>query len=160
MDRMTIRTPRLKLVVASLDEARARVATAPSEVKEQMSADWLGLLESATFDDPWIVGFAIHQRVENAAIGQCGFKGPPSDDGVVEIAYTIEAEHRGKGYATEAARALRDFALREPNVELVRAHTLPTSNASTRVLTKCGFVMVGEVVDLDDGPVWRWEART
>lgn len=38
-----------------------------------------------------------------------------------------------------------------------RAHTLPERNASTRVLEKCGFTLVGEVVDPDDGVVWRWE---
>ncbi len=37
------------------------------------------------------------------------------------------------------------------------AHTCPEPNASTRVLTKCGFRRVGEVMDPDDGLVWRWE---
>jgi ribosomal-protein-alanine N-acetyltransferase len=40
---------------------------------------------------------------------------------------------------------------------VVRAHTLPNPNASTRVLTKCGFHRVGEVIDPEDGLVWRWE---
>ena len=31
--------------------------------------------------------------------------------------------------------------------------------ASTRVLTKCGFSRIGEVIDPDDGLVWRWEKR-
>jgi [ribosomal protein S5]-alanine N-acetyltransferase len=39
----------------------------------------------------------------------------------------------------------------------VRAHTRPTPNASTPVLTKCWFARVGDVVDPEDGPVWRWE---
>src|SRR6266702_2366495 len=42
-------------------------------------------------------------------------------------------------------------------VRLVRAHTLPEENASTRVLLKCGFRHLGTVVDPEDGPVWRWE---
>jgi ribosomal-protein-alanine N-acetyltransferase len=50
-----------------------------------------------------------------------------------------------------------DFALASGQVQLVRAHTLPEVNASTRVLLKCGFRHVGTVVDPDDGPVWRWE---
>jgi RimJ/RimL family protein N-acetyltransferase len=63
----------------------------------------------------------------------------------------------GRGYATEAARALIHFAASEPSVRTIRAHTLPEANASTRVLAKCGFVHVGPVVDSEDGPVWRWE---
>jgi RimJ/RimL family protein N-acetyltransferase len=44
-------------------------------------------------------------------------------------------------------------------VQVVRAHTFAESNASARVLTKCGFHHAGEVIDPDDGPVWRWERR-
>jgi ribosomal-protein-alanine N-acetyltransferase len=52
---------------------------------------------------------------------------------------------------------LLDLAARDPRVRLVRAHTLPEPNASTRVLQKCGFVHVGEVMDPEDGRVWRWQ---
>jgi RimJ/RimL family protein N-acetyltransferase len=75
----------------------------------------------------------------------------------VEIAYGIAPEHQGKGYATEAAAALTDYAFRQREVRAVRAHTLPENNASTRVLTKCGFRRVGEVIEPEDGLVWRWE---
>ena len=56
----------------------------------------------------------------------------------------------------EAAGALVNFAYNHPAVRLVRAHTLPVANASTRVLTKCGFQKAGEIIDPNDGPVWRW----
>jgi len=49
------------------------------------------------------------------------------------------------------------FAFRHGQVRVVRAHTLPEANASTRVLTKCGFQRIGEVIDPEDGLVWRWE---
>jgi len=100
--------------------------------------------------------FAAIDRATGEAVGSCAFKGPPTD-GVVEIAYGIDPQHRGRGYATEAAEALTRFALADDRVRLVRAHTLPEVSASTRVLTKCGFRHVGEVLDPEDGPVWRWE---
>ena len=75
----------------------------------------------------------------------------------MEIAYGIVPGSRDRGYATEAAAALVAFAFADERVQLVRAHTLPAANASTRVLTKCGFVLIGEVVDPEDGLVWRWE---
>ncbi|MDB6136324.1 MAG: hypothetical protein JWM59_4567 [Verrucomicrobiales bacterium] len=65
--------------------------------------------------------------------------------------------HQGRGYATQAARALTDYALGHPDLRTVRAYTLPERNASTRILTKCGFQNTGEVIDPDDGPGWRWE---
>jgi RimJ/RimL family protein N-acetyltransferase len=49
------------------------------------------------------------------------------------------------------------FASADDRVSLVCAHTLPEANASTRVLTRCGFRRIGEVIDPEDGLVWRWE---
>jgi RimJ/RimL family protein N-acetyltransferase len=76
---------------------------------------------------------------------------------MVEIAYGIVPSFQGNGYATETAEALVAFAFARGDVRLVRAHTAPVENASTHVLTKCGFRCHGTVVDPDDGPVWRWE---
>ena len=86
----------------------------------------------------------------------CGFTGPPNDTGVVEIAYSIAPAYQGKGYATEAARALIEIARAEPAVRLICAHTLAERNASSRVLEKCGLRKVGEAME-DDLPIWRWE---
>jgi ribosomal-protein-alanine N-acetyltransferase len=98
-------------------------------------------------------------RETGIAIGQCGFKGPLEADGVAEIAYGVDPDQQGKGYATEAAEALVIYAFGSGRVRLVRAHTLPERNASTRVLTKCGFSHIGEVIDPEDGLVWQWEKR-
>ena len=152
-----INTPRLTLVLETLEETRARIdAMAPAD-KVDLSAEWLSLLAAATHADPWILGFNMLRRDDGVIVGQCGFKGPPNADGMVEIAYFVEPDCRGNGYATEAAEALTIHASSHGGVRLVRAHTLPEPNASTRVLTKAGFRNVGEVVDPEDGPVWRWE---
>jgi RimJ/RimL family protein N-acetyltransferase len=88
----------------------------------------------------------------------CGFPGPPDSEGVAEIAYGIAPAYQGKGYATEAANALVDFASRDARVKKVCAHTLPETNASTRVLEKCAFKKVGETIDPENNlPIWRWE---
>lgn len=84
------------------------------------------------------------------------FKGPPDADGMVEIAYGIVPAYQGQGYATEAAAALVAFAFESGRVRLVRAHTLAANHASNHVLTKCGFASIGEVMDPEDGLVWRW----
>ena len=76
---------------------------------------------------------------------------------MVEIAYGIDTEHRGNGYATEAANAMTAYAFSSGLVRTVRAHTKPESDASKRVLSKCGFRNIGEVIDPEDGLVTRWE---
>jgi RimJ/RimL family protein N-acetyltransferase len=122
-----------------------------------VSPDWLAALRVSPDPDPWLHGFFLVHRGIGAAIGSAGFKGPPDSTGTVEIAYGIAPTLEGQGYATEAAAALVAYAFDTPRVEVVRAHTLPTANASTRVLAKCGFGQVGTVVDPEDGTVWRWE---
>ena len=132
-------------------------AMSPPE-KAQLSADWLSQLQASLPIDPWVHGFSLVRTGTTMAVGTCGFKGPPIA-GLVEIAYSIHPEHQGKGFATEAAAALVGYAFNDSRVQVVRAHTLPGPNASTRVLTKCGFSCLGEVIDPDDGLVWRWEER-
>jgi ribosomal-protein-alanine N-acetyltransferase len=152
-----MQTKSLKLVQQTLDEVRAMVeAMTPSE-KAELSADWLERLRTSTSPDPWIHGFRLVHRESDAVVGTCGFKAPPAADRVVEIAYGVAPEYQGKGYATEAAQALTAYAFASGRVRVVLAHTRPEPNASTRVLTKCGFTRIGEVIDSEDGLVWRWE---
>ncbi len=126
-------------------------------VSDEVSPAWLARLRRSTAADPWEHGFGIVHRQSCSVIGSVGFKGPPDEEGMVEIAYGIVPAFQGRGYATEAAEAAVAFALGSGQVRLVRAHTLPTSNASMRVLAKCGFEHIGEVEDPEDGPVSRWE---
>ena len=127
--------------------------------RAQVSPQWLAGLRSAAGPppDPWRHGFFLVERARGEVIGSAGFKGPPDAAGMVEIAYGVVPSVEGRGYATEAAGALVRFAAADRRVRVIRAHTLPELNASTRVLRKCGFVHIGEVIDPEDGPVWRWE---
>jgi len=126
-------------------------------VSGEVSPAWLSALRKSSDPDPWRHGFFIVHREENSVIGTAGFKGRADDDGMVEIAYGVAPGFQGQGYATEAAAALVDYAFGTPGVQLVRAHTRPEPNASTRVLLKNGFRHCGMVIDPEDGPVWRWE---
>ncbi len=157
MKTIRLETQRLDLIIQSVEETLARIAAMSPAEREHLSDDWLGFVHTTTSSHPWIHGFKITKRGEDVVVGECGFKGPPDSDGIVEIAYRILPDHRRLGYATEAAAALVAYALTNQDVGVVRAHTLPESNASTRVLEKCGFHHVEDVVDPVDGPVWRWE---
>ena len=140
----------------TLVEVRAQIKEMTADQRAELSTEWLVQLDSATVD-LWTLGFDIVDRISNVVVGGCGFKGPPGTDGTVEIAYGVDPSCQGKGYATEAAAALVTYAFRSGQVRKVRAHTFSAANASTRVLTKCGFRPVGEVTDPEDGLVWRWE---
>jgi ribosomal-protein-alanine N-acetyltransferase len=98
-------------------------------------------------------GRPLVERASGATVGACAFKGPPDAEGVVEVAYGIDPPHRGRGFATEAAEALIGFAFASGMVRTVFAYTKPDNTASARVLTKCGFHRIGEVMDPEDGLV-------
>jgi RimJ/RimL family protein N-acetyltransferase len=89
-------------------------------------------------------------------VGWGGFKGPPDDDGAVEIGYAIAPAWEGRGVATAAAGALVDEAWAAPAVRAVTAHTLIGPGASVRVLEKLGFERDGNNFDGDVGLVWRF----
>jgi RimJ/RimL family protein N-acetyltransferase len=152
-----MQTKSLSLGPLRREEVLAEVEAMRPAEKAHVSADWLARVHASAPEDPWVHGFSLVRRGSGAAIGRCGFKGPPDADGVVEIAYGVDPDHREKGYATEAVEALVNFVFGSARVLVVRAHTLPEANASTRVLTKCGFRYIGEVIDPEDGLVWRWE---
>lgn len=157
MSKSEIVTENLELLLQSSEQVLASIDAMSAADRAEVSPDWLARVKSSTSADPWTHGFAVVQRGSGTVVGMCAYKGPPGPDGAVEIAYGINPEYQGRGYATEVARALVGFAFGSGRVALVCAHTRPEENASTHVLTKCGFEFIGEVMDPEDGLVWRWE---
>ena len=101
-----------------------------------------------------------HLAVDEASgrvVGTCAFVGGPDADGAVEIAYHTFPPFERRGYGGAMARALVAHAERTGAVRTVYAHTLPQLSASTRILSRAGFVQTGTAVDPDEGTVWRWE---
>jgi RimJ/RimL family protein N-acetyltransferase len=154
---MDLRTKHLSLIPKTRDQVLAHLDLLPAEQRKEVSPVWLARVQSMEIPDTWTLGFDVFHHGLGAVIGGCGFKGPPDHAGTVEIAYGIDAAQRGKGYATEAAEAAVDYAFRDASVRVVIAHTLSSTNASARVLTKAGFRYAGQVIDPEDGEVCRWE---
>jgi RimJ/RimL family protein N-acetyltransferase len=123
----------------------------------EVSEGFLKRLRDATAADPWRDGFGVLHLAENRVIGVASFNQPPDTEGAVEISYGIAPDYAGRGYATEAAHLLIDYAAADSEVRTVRAHTLPEKNASTRVLEKCGFQHRGAINHPEDGLIWLWE---
>lgn len=94
---------------------------------------------------------------DGALVGNAGWKGAPVDE-TVEIGYAVAPARQGRGVATAVVRELLGRA-QTAGIRRVIAHTLAEESASASVLQHCGFQRVSEIVDPDDGPVWRWEAE-
>ncbi len=76
-------------------------------------------------------------------IGACGLG--EDDDGHVELGYWIARPHWGRGYATEAGRAVANIAAVIGHRKLVAGY-FDGNPASGRVLDKIGFVRTGKTV--------------
>jgi len=120
----------------------------------QIAADWLdgearGLMSYYSQwleHDPTQLGWGLwllKHRDDRVIFGSAGFKGKPDLNGRVEIGYGISASYRRKGYTTEAAQALVDWAFQQPAVRRVIAECLPDNIGSIRVLEKLGMVRTG-----------------
>jgi ribosomal-protein-alanine N-acetyltransferase len=118
----------------------------------------LDMLKVEPIPHSWRTYFPIHIE-DNVLVGSGGYKGQPSVDGIVEIGYEIAPQYRDRGLATEYAQALIDNAFKNTEIKMVIAHTLSHENPSTSVLTKCGFTWTEEILDPDDGLIWRWELK-
>ncbi len=116
----------------------------------------LSMLRSVRRNDPWGCYLAIDTATD-IVIGTCGFKSGPNAQGEIELAYFTYPAFEGKGYATAMSTALIEIAVASTEVRALVAHTLPAANASTRVLEKVGLRFITEVMDPEDGKVWRWE---
>ena len=78
------------------------------------------------------------QSDSGLAVGAIGLFWPP-DDGVIEVGYGVVESRRGRGYATEATRAMTAFGLTAPGVDEVFADVELANAASVRVLEKAGL---------------------
>jgi RimJ/RimL family protein N-acetyltransferase len=92
----------------------------------------------------WGGRLMIARGGERVVVGSVIVNGP-HDDGTVEVGYGVENASQGKGYATEAVRAVIDWALVQPRVRRVTATTFPWHKASLRVIEKAGMRAAGTV---------------
>jgi len=119
-------------------------------------ADVLVQMTKPARDERW-GAFWTTQSIEGQvqAVGLCSFKAKPNEAGEVEIAYYTFPHREGRGIAAAMVHELTQRASR--CVSRVIAHTLPIENASAKVLRRCGYQRAGEVIDPEDGLVWRWQ---
>jgi [ribosomal protein S5]-alanine N-acetyltransferase len=86
---------------------------------------------------------AVVERATGRLIGEAGLQvleGGPE----VEVTYTLARAAWGRGYATEAARAVLAWGFAQLGLEGVVAVVYPQNTASLRVLAKLGMRPAGE----------------
>jgi RimJ/RimL family protein N-acetyltransferase len=140
-ERLTLRTPRLEdadviAVLANDRRIGENTAHIPHPYR-RVDAEKFIVSANRAEDE---VTFLI--TLEDATvIGACGIalrEGPAP-----ELGYWLGVPYWGRGFATEAVRAVIDYAFADLDHESLQAGTRVTNPGSRRVLEKCGFQWTG-----------------
>jgi RimJ/RimL family protein N-acetyltransferase len=143
----TLETPRLRLAPFTLPEATDLYTLhTDTEVNRYRPhhADWS--LEKAR---ERIEGYIAHQREYGFStwrvtlhvgtfIGRVGLRCWP-ETSEYELGYSFQREHWGRGYATEAASTILNWAFENTDLNSITAMATLNNTASRRVLEKSGL---------------------
>ena len=103
---------------------------------------------------PW----AAVERAGGALAGQVGLRWLPFEGGVTEVLWMLGAAHRGRGLATEAARAALGWGFGTLGLAAVECFVMPGNAASLAVVRRLGMAPLGPVGVLL-GPGWTLDVE-
>jgi RimJ/RimL family protein N-acetyltransferase len=127
----------------------------PPYMAEALPAVHRRLRESPSELQWW--NWLVIRRDNREAIGSVAFAGRPDEAGAVLIGYAMYAGGQGSGYATEATKALIDWAFTQPGVRTVRAMAPVWNTPAVHVAEKVGMRPVGSYEDDEVGEVLIYE---
>ncbi len=114
----------------------------PHPYSQDQAREWI-----ATHAGPAGAGkelvFGITTRQEGRLMGAVGLREIDTEHSQAEMGFWTEVESWGKGYATEAARAVIRYAFEQLKLNRVYAHHMVRNPASGRVLQKAGMKREG-----------------
>jgi RimJ/RimL family protein N-acetyltransferase len=110
--------------------------------------DWLQKCLDHYYREWGFGPYAVIEKNTQEVIGYCGLFFFPDVNGrpEIEIGYRLARTKWGNGFATEAAKAVCDFAFHTLGVKRIIAMIDPQNDASIRVAQKLGMQYEGEVI--------------
>jgi RimJ/RimL family protein N-acetyltransferase len=139
--RLQLRAPRLgdaKIVATLANDRRIAENTAriPHPYRRADAEDFIAAANEAGDETVFLITLR-----DGGIIGACGLIHAEGQS--PEVGYWLGAKHWGKGYATEAVRAVIDYAFADLDCDALQSAARVTNPASRRVLEKCGFQWTG-----------------
>lgn len=110
--------------------------------------EWLHSCRSDYYRKLGFGPYAVVEKSSGRVFGYCGLFYFPDISGQpeIEIGYRLAREFWGKGYATEAALAVRDYGFHALSLTRLIALIDPENAASRRVAEKIGMMYEKEVM--------------
>jgi RimJ/RimL family protein N-acetyltransferase len=117
----------------SVEETRGRLARNMALSAWTAEGDWLSV--------------AAVERATGLTVGDLAFHWVSERDRTAEVGFVFDPQHQGKGFATEAARALVEWAFGSGGFHRVIGRTEARNVASARVLEKLGMRLEAHFVE-------------
>jgi RimJ/RimL family protein N-acetyltransferase len=117
----------------SEDETRDLLAKRAGNSAWAAEGDWLSV--------------AVVERASGTTVGDLALNWVSERDRTAEIGFIFDPRHQGKGFATEAARALVDWVFATGGFHRVIGRTEARNAASARVLEKLGMRLEAHFVE-------------
>ncbi|HEY4467411.1 MAG TPA: GNAT family N-acetyltransferase [Klebsiella sp.] len=141
---ITLTTPRLRLSpFAPSDWSFFLCLRQSPEVMRYMGAileeSALRTLFESRCADPGV--FVLHDA-SGAAIGDIGLRISSKNPYEADVGYALLPDAQGKGYASEALKAICDYAFNQRNVHAINAWVLGKNASSSRLLEKHNFIRI------------------
>jgi ribosomal-protein-alanine N-acetyltransferase len=103
-----------------------------AEIREELEED------ARAGAQPEIDLWPVLEKLSGRLIGHCGFiEKTVDDEAEIELIYVLASDSWGKGYATEAASALRDYAFHQLGlrriISLIDAENAPSARVAKKI---------------------------
>lgn len=157
-----IHTERLKLRPFQSEDAQALNSIANQTYILKWMPDWESTVKDTENLIRWFVSqyplasksaarvmFAV--ELDGSVIGMVGIGNKEEVDNEIEIAYFISESYAGKGYITEAAKAVSHWALESLKMDYLIAIVETDNYPSQRVVEKAGFQKINTRMILNSG---------
>ena len=99
--------------------------------------------------DPGVPGewfqFAVSERATGELVGDCALVLHAGDPPIGEVGYTLAPAEQGRGFATEAVRAVIGYAFEQLGAAAIRAVTDVRNEASIAVAERLGMRKIATV---------------
>ena len=79
-------------------------------------------------------------------IGQVSAQENGKDISIRDVGWYIDPKYQGKGYATEAAKAMIDYMFQEVEINAISSGAVKDNIASCKIFEKLGFSIIGEEI--------------
>ncbi len=126
------------VVAMSADPYVPQIGTLQANASAQEALDWIAVQHQRLHERVGFA-FAVAAHDTDVCVGSIGLWLRTVDTGIATVGYSTVPEHRGRGVATDALRAVTAFAWTRPPVRRIQLLIEPWNTGSRLVAQRAGY---------------------